>query len=257
MLSKKSKKRLKLFLIKFGIWNFIKNIKGTDKGLPLNKNLIQEGAFFYKEIICPNDLVFDVGANFGNRVELFLGLHAKVVAIEPQKKCTDYLKTKYKDLMIEEVGLGAKNELKIFYEADHSVLSTFSNEYIEKVKDTRHKTTIWKKKHEIQIVTLDEMITKYGNPQFIKIDVEGYEYEVLCGLNQKVGIISFEYNVPEMAETVVKCIKKLHLLGYNQFNYSVGESMLFKKDWLDFEDFNAIVNQDFFLYSTFGDIYAR
>lgn len=257
MISKNSKKRIKSVLMKFGLWNFVKAIKGSDKGNPLNKNFKEVGGAFYKAFVQPNDLVFDVGANYGNRVALFLSLEAKVVAIEPQQKCVAYLKNKFKNVEIEAVGLGAKRELKIFYEADHSVLSTFSDSYIEKVKDTRHKTSIWTKKEEIQIVTLDELILKHGQPSFIKIDVEGYEYTVLEGLSQKTGTISFEYNVPEMADTVIKCLDKLQNLGYNSFNYAIGESMVFKNNWVSYIEFMAIVQQDAFLQTSFGDIYAK
>jgi FkbM family methyltransferase len=258
MLSKKVTKQIKQILINLRIWNLIKKIQNKDVGEPLNKNLMVEGKEFYSRFISSNDLVFDVGANFGNRVAIFLAIEAKVVAIEPQDKCVKYLKATYKDLLIENVGLGAKKEMKTFYEADNSVLSTFSDEYIEKVENTRHKTSIWKKSTQIQIVTLDELIAKYGNPEFIKIDVEGYEYEVLSGLNQKSGVISFEYNVPELINEVLNCIEKLYSLGYNEFNYSVGESMkLYHQDWLDYNSFVTIVNENTFLKSTFGDVYAK
>jgi FkbM family methyltransferase len=256
MISKNSKKRIKTVLMQFGLWNFVKAIKGSDKGNPLNKNFEEVGLAFYKAFVQPNDLVFDVGANYGNRVALFLSLEAKVVAIEPQQKCVTYLKNKFKNIEIEAVGLGAKRELKTFYEADHSVLSTFSDSYIEKVKDTRHKTSIWTKKEEIQIVTLDELILKHGQPSFIKIDVEGYEYAVLEGLSQKTGTISFEYNVPEMTDTVIKCLDKLQNLGYKSFNYSIGESMVFTNDWLNYTDFLRLIEREIFLKSSFGDIYV-
>lgn len=257
MISKQSKRQLKTVLMKLRLWNLIKSIKGSDKGDPLNENFIKVGEEFYRNFIKPEDLVFDVGANYGNRVALFLGLEAKLVAIEPQKKCVVYLKNKFKELQIEAVGLGAKNELKTFYEADHSVLSTFSGDYIEKVKNTRHKTSIWTKKNEIQIVTLDELIVKYGHPVFIKIDVEGYEYEVLSGLNQKTGAISFEYNVPELNDTVLQCVDKLQQLGYSHFNYSIGESMVFAQSWLCYDDFLKCLKQEDFLNSSFGDVYVK
>ena len=50
---------------------------------------------FYQQFIKPNDLVFDVGANMGNRTKLFLKLGAKVIAFEPQKICSDYLKSEF------------------------------------------------------------------------------------------------------------------------------------------------------------------
>jgi hypothetical protein len=70
------------------------------------------------------------------------------------------------------------------------------------------------------------LIEKYGIPQFIKIDVEGYELEVLKGLSHPINAISFEYTVPEQAEKLVTCIKRIEELdGKTLFNYSIGESM--------------------------------
>lgn len=46
---------------------------------------------FYKQFIQPKDLVFDVGANVGSRVKLFLNIGAKVVAFEPQKELCNHM----------------------------------------------------------------------------------------------------------------------------------------------------------------------
>lgn len=46
---------------------------------------------FYSQFIHPGDLVFDVGANVGNRTKIFLRLGARVVAFEPQASCARVL----------------------------------------------------------------------------------------------------------------------------------------------------------------------
>lgn len=258
MLSKKSKRRIKTIIIKLGLWNTLKLLRGNDRGEPLNKNLLIEGKNFYAEFIKRDNLVFDVGANYGNRVEIFVALGAKVVAVEPQQKCVKFLKNKYgNSIFIENVGLGSKNEKKLFYEADNSVFSTFSNTYIQKVEKTRHKTSIWKAANHVQILTLDELIVKYGIPEFIKIDVEGFEVEVLNGLNNNTSVISFEYNVPELTEELLKCVERLHEIGYTKFSYSKEESMQWAKIWNSYEEFLAVISEDEFLNSGFGDIYVK
>ena len=50
---------------------------------------------FYKQFIDQNDLVFDVGANEGNRVQPFLACYARVIAVEPQPSCIDILYKKF------------------------------------------------------------------------------------------------------------------------------------------------------------------
>ena len=61
-----------------------------------------------------------------------------------------------------------------------------TKEFIDKVSNGRFKDYVWDKSYEVPVDTLDNMIEKYGTPKFIKIDVEGYEYEVLQGLTKKV-----------------------------------------------------------------------
>lgn len=43
-------------------------------------------SIFYSKFINNNDLVFDIGANIGNRTEVFLGIGARVIAVEPNPK---------------------------------------------------------------------------------------------------------------------------------------------------------------------------
>ncbi|HRB92196.1 MAG TPA: hypothetical protein PLT17_02230, partial [Chitinophagales bacterium] len=56
---------------------------------------ITKRAQFYSGIVQKNQLVFDVGANYGNRTQPLLNIGASVVAIEPQKKCYEYLEKKF------------------------------------------------------------------------------------------------------------------------------------------------------------------
>ena len=60
---------------------------------------------FYSEFIKEGDVVFDVGANKGNRTVIFLELGAKVVAVEPQKECYEHLTKRFGDT-IELIKLG-------------------------------------------------------------------------------------------------------------------------------------------------------
>ena len=53
-------------------------------------------ARFYGELLQPNEVCFDIGANFGNRVKIFSKLGAKVIAVEPQSDCIHFLQSIYK-----------------------------------------------------------------------------------------------------------------------------------------------------------------
>lgn len=48
---------------------------------------------FYSGLVMKGDLVFDVGANYGNRTRVFGKLGASIIAFEPQEICFEYLKS--------------------------------------------------------------------------------------------------------------------------------------------------------------------
>src|SRR5207253_1750567 len=106
--------------------------------------------------------------------------------------------------------------------SNESVLSSFSTEFISSTKKTRFAEFMWEKSEKVKMVTLDRLIEMYEIPDFIKIDVEGYELEVIRGLNQKVKSLSFEYTVPELEHNLAPICHKLDSLGPCKFNYSIG-----------------------------------
>jgi 16S rRNA A1518/A1519 N6-dimethyltransferase RsmA/KsgA/DIM1 with predicted DNA glycosylase/AP lyase activity len=50
---------------------------------------------FYRQLIAPGDLCFDVGANIGDYTDTFLALGARVIAVEPQPSCADELRSRF------------------------------------------------------------------------------------------------------------------------------------------------------------------
>ena len=214
---------------------------------------------FYKKLLQPNDLVFDIGANVGNRVEAFLKCGAKVIAVEPQPSCIIVLKEKFQDkIVIENVGLSEEpGELEMQISTD-STVSTFSKEYIDKTKD-RFKYSKWNETIKVQITTLETLLAKYGVPKFCKIDVEGYEVQVLKGLKTKLPLISIEYCVPELEQQLIDCLQYLNSLeSKSLYNYSIGETMEWAlKEWKSFDSFIAHVNSTEFINTSNGDVYIK
>ncbi|MEO6303175.1 MAG: FkbM family methyltransferase, partial [Bacteroidia bacterium] len=160
-----------------------------------NKVLFLERKKFYSTFLSENDLVFDVGANLGNRVEVFLSLKTMVVAIEPQTYCFEYLKTKFAgNISLLKIALGAKKDkMTMYINSRSSTISSLSKDWVNAMKNSRFSDQEWDKTTEVNVDTLDNLILQHGLPRFIKIDVEGFETEVLKGLSTSVPIISFEY----------------------------------------------------------------
>ena len=93
-------------------------------------------------------------------------------------------------------------------------------------KQKRFKNEQWNQTEQIEITTLENVISKFGIPAFIKIDVEGFELEVLKGLKTPVKNISFEYTVPEQLNKVLECIEQVNTISSQYlYNYSIGEEM--------------------------------
>ena len=215
---------------------------------------------FYQNWIKPGSLVFDIGANVGNRIGIFLELGAKVVAVEPQQPCVEKLREKFGlNISIENIGLSnAEGELD-FHIADESTISSFSEEFIHKTGADRFKRNKWEKTIRVQVSTFDKLIEKYGLPDFTKIDVEGFELEVLQGLSQKLSVLSFEYCVPEMSGKLYECLERINTLDVSaSYNYSIGESFSLSSDkWFSFPEFLSLVKEKSFHNTLFGDIYIQ
>ena len=238
----------------------IKNSLVSEKIPDDSAEILKQRELFYAQFAGAGDLVYDVGANYGNRIIPLLKNGCKVVAIEPQKKCYTYLEKKFGNTIeLVKSGLGEKEEVRDFYISNSSTISTFSNEWLDKVKEGRFRYYTWNKTEKVKLTTLDSLVQQFGLPKFIKIDVEGFEYEVLKGLHHLVEYISVEYNVPENLLKTKNCIQYLAELNPHAcFNYSVGESMQLKyTEWMSIDDMQSLIQTDEFLATSFGDIYIK
>lgn len=250
-----------LFKSLLGI-NNIKFIKSWFKGSK-QKKLIKKRQEFYSQFLEPSGVFFDIGANYGNRIEPLIKEDIKIIAVEPQEECIKFLNKKYGHrITILQNGVGEKTETKLMHiSTNANILSSFSKDWINSTKESgRFKNIIWNETRAIEMVTLDYLISNYGSPCFIKIDVEGFELEVLKGLTQSVKALSLEYTVPERQNALLDCLFYLNTL-YNSniiFNYCKTEITEFSlPDWVNYDDMLDVVNSDEFLKTKFGDIYAK
>jgi len=153
---------------------------------------ISRALTFYSELIRPGDLCFDIGANVGDRTALFLSLGARVVAVEPQPGCVAILRERFApdDVQVLAQGLGRRSgSAPLVVNRSNSGLSTMS----ERWRRDRFPEDAWAEPIEVPISTLDDLVKSFGLPAFCKIDVEGYEREVLAGLSSPLPMLSIEF----------------------------------------------------------------
>lgn len=215
---------------------------------------------FYSSFLNKNDLCFDIGANTGNRIGPLLHAGAKVVAVEPQEECCKFLNFKFgQQIEIVKKGVGESNGIKDFYVSNSSKLSSFSTNWIKSVKNERFKNYSWDKTIKVEMTTLDSLIEEYDLPKFIKIDVEGFEPEVLKGLTKPVELICFEYAVPVNVESIFYCIDIIEKNNpHIECNYCIGESMVYALSlWKTTSQMKEHVITQEFIDTDFGDMYIR
>ncbi|MFO7928855.1 MAG: FkbM family methyltransferase [Candidatus Humimicrobiaceae bacterium] len=222
---------------------------------------------FYSQFVSEGDLCFDIGANLGNRTKVFLELGATVVAVEPQDNCMRKLLKKYgsnKSVFLVHKALGAMEGKGNLILSNSHTVSSMSKEWIDCVKNsdmffTSTSAFQWNKNVTVPVTTLDKLIEKYGNPAICKIDVEGFEYQVIKGLSRSIKMISFEFTpTPKLIDLTIESIKHLSTIGNVQFNYSFGEStVLALEEWVDTRKICDILLSIPNKTSFSGDIYAR
>jgi len=186
---------------------------------------------FLLHFLRPNDLFVDVGANVGSYTVLASSVvGARSIAIEPIRSTFQNLLQNIKLNHISDfvetlnIGIGARNEIVKFsssYDTTNRVLtdSDLSDEY-----------------QEVYLSNLDSIIDS-ANPILIKIDVEGYETNVINGAdailsNQSLLAVIIELNGAGKKYGYEDALLNSKMLsyGFNSFGYDPFSKELFRMD---------------------------
>jgi FkbM family methyltransferase len=161
-------------------------------------------------------LFFDIGANRGDATVVALALGYDVIAVEPSRIYAELVKNFIYDPRVTPIKFAVSdknNERVEFYEAAEDGLSTLNKDWLTSPDMPYNGKPFWTTyAHTITIDTLAEI---YGEPDLIKIDVEGAEWSVFNGMIRKYKMLTFEWT----QETIDEHQKQLHYLaalGYTE-----------------------------------------
>jgi FkbM family methyltransferase len=171
------------------------------------------------------NLVFDIGCNVGEFYSKCLQEYpgCKVVGVDANENLIKNAPT-HPNLSLVHALVSNKDLEEVDFYIDHTQtgISSASLDFIKLSrfgkgsKYLKEGAGAWSPPTKVISVSLDSLVKTFGSPDYIKIDVEGYEYEVISGLSTKHKTICFEWT-EENLDVLHKCVDHLLKLGYKEF----------------------------------------
>ena len=147
-------------------------------------------------------ILFDIGANRGDATYVGLQQGYKVIALEPAPRIYKQLVSNFiynPDVIPLKFAVSDNDNQSIeFYECDEDGLSTIEKSWLTDKNMPYHDKTY--RTIKVNTITIDSLAKIYGNPDLIKIDVEGAEWNVFKGMTQKYNKLTFERSEEHTSE---------------------------------------------------------
>ncbi len=227
-------------------WNFHIKLISTDESVskPIFFGYYEkETVSFITKYISYGDTVVDVGANIGFFTLIFsklVGENGKVHAFEPSQReflhlCENVGVNKFRNILLNQLALSNRNGF-----SEMNVLSESRFGAYNSLRRVSHSKVQNEKAHieNVRTLTLDSYLALFPDaaPSLIKIDVEGFEKQVLEGMQSVLRTNNPPCLIIEICEgthkdeqgTAEELITYIESFGYNLFSLnSVGNLIPF------------------------------
>ncbi len=204
-------------------------IRHLDRQMPLEEPELLE----LRRFVRPADTAVDVGGNYGLYTLALSRLARRVITVEPNPKLASALiGLRLPNVEVKAIGLSSENGSATLMMPDradgHAYASLRAN-----VHDGGAVQTF-----TVPIKRLDDM--GLGEIQFIKIDVEGFEEQVLDGAEETIRrwlpVLLIELEQRHNPGCVGRVAERLVALGYT--------GQFFDGSWKPLADFDVVAHQD-------------
>lgn len=199
---------------------------------------------FLLHLLNKNDIFFDIGANAGSYTLLASGVcGAKSIAIEPIPSTFRVLKKNielnalFNKVSLINSGAGSEEGMAVFSSDNDTTNHVIKGE----INNAAHSL-------KVPVIAIDSLLNK-AMPILIKIDVEGYETEVLKGMEQTLLSPALKAIIIELngsGERYGFDEQEIHKLllenGFNLFSYDPFKRLLEVAE--ETSDFNNIYCRD-------------
>lgn len=191
-------------------------------------------------------IYFDIGVNEGFYTRnLFLSKPDDVdlvVCVDPNPISIDMLEFNLSDyknnvaIVKKAVSSDKSNYIDFYVCNRRNVISTCDLEWIEHSRFSKRIPRDEWIKTQVETTTIDQLVEEYGEPIEIKIDVEGYDLNVIKSMKKYYEgcKISFEWSEEKYLETI-GAINYLHRLGYKDFHIQMEDKYDYEpSEYLDY-----------------------
>lgn len=211
---------------------------------------------FLSGIIPAGALCFDVGANAGDKSEAMYRAGAAVVAFEPLPECAAEVRARFPSgaaVRVVQAAMGERDGLGVMHLARWTTMASFVPGWAG-VDDAGQQLLV-------PVLTFDTASRALGMPYFCKVDVEGWELELMKGMSEMPRVVCFEYHRnPENLAKTVACIQRLSSLAPIELNIAPAEAFrLHLPLWMEPSAFIQWLDDELPATPAFGygDIFAR
>ena len=192
--------------------------------------------FLTKNVFLKDPIIFDIGSHKGKVVSLMNNLYknALVYCFEPNELLNTNLKKIGENINVYNYAIGEKNEEKEIFINKIDLTNTLSqinkNSLYLKIKNfISGKSNNTNNLKKVKVISLDNFckINEIKKIDFLKIDVEGYEYKVLLGAKdviKNVNYVMLEVQKNDMykdysKENIENFLKKNNFILIKSFNF--------------------------------------